>query len=389
MAFEESVLLSSGLKQSTRTELAVLRAIWFGGAETRAQIGAQTGLSRPTVIAALNALRSQKLIRSERRKAGSLGRDPELLSIDPRAVVGLGVDVGGTKTSAAIVDLLGEIIAESTIPTVRGEPGELIASIATMRDQLLASAGLESRKVPFAAIGMPGVLQDDGRLLHTGTLTGLDTADVRGLFVEQLGCEVHIENDVNMAAYGELLNAQSFSVGTRVLISVGTGLGMGIVHGGEVIRGSTGHAGEIAFLPISEDLQSPEAKQHGAAELVVCGPKFESRYMALSGRRLSSERILQSYLDEDPHAATAVEEIAFQLARVVVSVAVTLDPEVIVMTGGLGSNSILLDPLRRAVEAISPLTVKLELARFGTRAGLVGATTYAQRHLQKAITSGA
>jgi len=389
MTIEETVLLRSGLKQSTRTELAVLRAIWFGAAETRAQIGAQTGLSRPTVIAALNALRSQKLIRSERRKAGSLGRDPELLSIDPRAVVGLGVDVGGTKTSAAIVDLLGEIIAESTIPTVRGEPGELIASIATMRDQLLASAGLESRKVPFAAIGMPGVLQDDGRLLHTGTLTGLDTADVRGLFVEHLGCEVHIENDVNMAAYGELLNAQSFSLGTRVLISVGTGLGMGIVHGGELIRGSTGHAGEIAYLPISEDLQSPEAKQHGAAELVVCGPKFESRYMALSGRRLSSERILQSYLDEDPHAATAVEEIAFHLARVVVSVAVTLDPEVIVMTGGLGSNSILLDPLRRAVEAISPLTVKLELARFGTRAGLVGATTYAQRHLQKAITSGA
>jgi predicted NBD/HSP70 family sugar kinase len=122
---------------------------------------------------------------------------------------------------------------------------------------------------------------------------------------------------------------------------------------------------------------------------MVCGPKFENRYMALSGRWLSSERILQSYLDEDPHAVAAVEEIAFQLARVIASVAVTLDPEVIVMTGGLGSNSILLDPLRRAIEAISPLTVKLELARFGTRAGLVGATTYAQRHMQKVITSGA
>lgn len=373
--------------RSSRTEAEVLRAIWFGGAQTRAQIGAVTGLSRPTVIAALNTLRKQNLVRGARRKDGTLGRDPELLSINPQAVIGLGIDVGGTKTSAALVDLRGEIIAESTIPTVRGRPEELVESVVRLKNQLLSSADLSSTSVPFAAIGIPGVLQDDGRLLHTGTLTGLDSTDVRGLFAERLNCGVHIENDVNMAAYGELLNTQSFSEGTRILISVGTGLGMGIVHRGEVIRGSTGHAGEIAYLPISEDLQSPEVRQHGAAELLVCGPRFESRYFELSGSRMSSERILESYLRDDPSAVIAVEELAFHLARVVMSTAVTLDPEVVVMTGGLGSNPVLLDPLRRAIDAISPMTVKIELARFGSRASLIGATTYVQRHLEKLVTT--
>jgi len=365
----------------------VLRAIWFGDAETRSQLAVSTGLSRPTIIAALSALRERNLIHLSRRKRGALGRDPEFITLNPRAIYGIGVDIGGTKTAAALVDLSGEIVAEITRPTVCEDAEALVESVAELKRQLLDNIGTGSQTVQFVAVGIPGVMQDDGRLLHTGTLLGLDSRDIRGLFQERLGCHVHFENDVNMAAYGELLNAQSFSEGTRVLISVGTGLGMGIVHCGEVLRGSTGHAGEIAYLPISDDLQSPLAIQHGAAEMLVSGPVFEQRYFALSGKQRTADKVLEMFLDDDPHAITAVNELSYHLARIIVSVVVTLDPELVVLAGGLGSSPILQDPLRRAVNSMSPLPVKLEPARFGGRAGVVGAATFAQRHLQKFLTA--
>lgn len=379
----------SGIPSATRTETMVLRAIWFEGAETRSQLGASTGLSRPTIIAALDALRERNLIRTSRRKQGSLGRDPEYIALNPRAMYGIGVDIGGTKTAAALVDLRGEIVAEITRPTVQNGPESLVDSVSQMKRRLLANIGADARLAPFVAIGIPGVLQDDGRLMHTGTLVGLDTMDMRRLFEDRLGCRVHLENDVNMAAYGELLSSESFSEGTRILISVGTGLGMGIVHRGEVLRGSTGHAGEIAYLPISADQETRESKRHGVAEMLVSGPVFEAQYYKLSGTRRSADQILELYLGDDRHASAAVHELALQLARVVVSVVVTLDPELVVMAGGLGSSPVLHDPLLRAVNAISPLPVKLELARFGGRAGVVGATTYAARYLEKLlITEG-
>jgi len=376
-----------GIAPTSRTETMVLRAIWLGDAETRSQLAVSTGLSRPTIIAALSALREKNLIHLSRRKRGALGRDPEYITLNRRAIYGIGVDIGGTKTAAALVDLSGEIVAEITRPTVCEDAEALVESVAELKRQLLDNIGTGSQAVQFVAVGIPGVMQDDGRLLHTGTLLGLDSRDIRELFQERLGCHVHFENDVNMAAYGELLNTQSFSEGTRVLISVGTGLGMGIVHCGEVLRGSTGHAGEIAYLPISDDLQSPLAIQHGAAEMLVSGPVFEERYFALSGKQRTADKVLEMFLDDDPHAITAVNELSYHLARIIVSVVVTLDPELVVLAGGLGSSPILQDPLRRAVNSMSPLPVKLEPARFGGRAGVVGAATFAQRHLQKFLTA--
>ena len=375
---------SSG-KCLTRTEKIVLRAVWFEGFATRAEIGASTGLSRPTIIEAINGLRNRNLIHSSQRKHGLIGRDPECLAVNSKVLYGVGVDIGGTKTSTALVDLRGEIVAETTLPTTRNGAEALVDLVAQMKRHLLDSVGVSAQQVPFAAIGIPGAQQENGWISNTGSLEGLDSFDMRGLFEDQLGCEVYLENDVNMAAYGELLDSQSHSQGTRVLVSVGTGLGMGIVHCGKVLRGATGHAGEIAYLPLSADLQSLEVKKRGAAEMLVSGPVFELRYLNLSGVRRTADQILQLYLEDDRQAVTSVNELAYHLARIVVSVVVMLNPEIVVMAGGLGSNPILYNPLVRAVEAISPIPVKIEIARFGGRAGVVGATTYAKHYLEKLV----
>ncbi len=388
MQTAEFLATVSSFPRLTRTEKIVLHAVWFNGSETRAEIGASTGLSRPTVIDAINGLRKRNLISAARRKHGLIGRNPECIVVNAEALYGVGVDIGGTKTSTALVNLRGEIVAETTLPTIRKGPEALVDSVVQMKLHLLDSVGIDAQRVPFAAVGIPGVIQDNGWLLNTGTLEGLDSLDIRALFKDRLGCEVHLENDVNMAAYGELLDPASSFQGTRVLISVGTGLGMGIVHGGKVLRGARGHAGEIAYLPISADLQSPEARQHGAAEMLVSGPVLERRYFSLSGVRCTADQILQLRLADDRYAVTAVDELVHHLARVVVSVVVTLDPEIVVMAGGLGSSPILHDLLMRAIEAISPLPVKLELARFGGRSGIVGATTYACHYLEKLAMTG-
>ena len=123
---------SSG-KCLTRTEKIVLRAVWFEGFATRSEIGASTGLSRPTIIEAINGLRNRNLIHSSQRKHGLIGRDPECLAVNSKALYGVGVDIGGTKTSTALVDLRGEIVAETTLPTTRNGAEALVDLVAQMK----------------------------------------------------------------------------------------------------------------------------------------------------------------------------------------------------------------------------------------------------------------
>ncbi len=373
------------------SDAAVLGALLGGGALTRSQICAATGLSRPTVVDVLARLSARGMTETETRPLGLAGRNPEIISLSPVRTVGFAADVGGSKIVAALVDFAGRVLAERVASTC-AEAGRLAVQLGDLRRDLAREASVPLRSVVTAVVGLPGVVGADGRIAHGENIKGLDSLDIRKLLGEHLKCPVAIENDVNLAGVGEIDRDEEGDDGTYVLISVGTGIGMAVVHEGRVIRGATGRAGEIAFLPLAGDLADPLVRSHGAAELTVSGPALERRYAERS-RPESAQRILELAASGDAVACDVLAGFAHDLARVVLSVAAVLDPGRIVLGGGLGSNPLLLDPVNEALERISPFPLEVKVSALGNRSGICGAMALARnevrRILAEELTDGA
>ncbi len=368
------------------SDAVVLETLLDGSALTRAQICAATGLSRPTVVDVLSRMASRGMIAAEMRALGATGRSPELISIDPGHAVGFAADVGGSKAVAALVDYAGRTLSEMLEPTA-GNAERLAVQLGAMRRNLAAQAGVSVKSVASAVVGLPGVIDETGRIMHGDNIPGLEREDVRALLRRHLRCPVVVENDVNLAGLGELDADPTIGNGTFVLISVGTGLGMAVLHDGRVVRGATGRAGEIAFLPLFGNLDDPDVRTHGSAEVVASGPALERRYAALAARA-TAEQILAAAAAGDAIASRIVGEFAVDLSKVVLSVAAVLDPVRVVLGGGLGANPLLLDHLRAALPQVASFPVNVVTSQLGNRAGIGGAIALVRHDLQR-ILAGA
>lgn len=366
------------------SDVLVLEALLEGHALTRAQICVATGLSRPTVVDVLARMSARGMIAAEPSDLGVAGRSPELISIDPSRVVGLAADIGGSKAVVSLVNYAGQILAEVVEPTA-ADADHLAEQLGTLRRYLASEAGVSVSSIVTAVVGLPGVIDDDGRIAHGDNIPGLDRCDVRALLRRHLKCPVAIENDVNLAGVGELDTDPTIGDGTFVLISIGTGIGMAVLHDGRVVRGASGRAGEIAFLPLFGTHDNADAQVHGSAETMVSGPALERRYSAVA-HQSSAELILVAAADGDEVALRVVRDFAADLSKVVLSVAAVLDPARIVLGGGVGANPFLLHFLGDALAQIAPFPISVVTSRLGNRSGIGGAIALARRDVCRVLS---
>ncbi len=252
---------------------AIFQAISETAPVTRNQLVELTGLSRPTVQTLVSALVEHGLIRvapapARRRAAGHVATRFEA---NPKAGFVVGIDVGGTKSHAALADLAGEIIVEEEAVTTQDGAEAVVAQWTELVQRIAATAGVGIDEVGAVSLGTPGVRNNDGTIRMADNVPGLDRMDVPGALGDRLRVPVMWENDVNAAALGELRSGVAQGLRSFVLLSVGTGLGMGIVVNGKIVRGWRGGAGEVAYLPIGVDPASPAAARRGAFELAAAG----------------------------------------------------------------------------------------------------------------------
>jgi predicted NBD/HSP70 family sugar kinase len=310
---------------------------------------------------------------------GGNGRTPEFISLDPTRVVGFAADVGGSKVVAALVDFTGRVLAEHVVKT-EAHAVRVAEQLGELRRSLAAEARVPLRSISTAVVGLPGVLGDDGHITHGENIKGLDAQDMRLLLRQHLKCPVRIENDVNLADDVD---------GIFVLISLGTGLGMAILHEGHVIRGAHGRAGEIAFLPLFNNHDNPDARIHGSSELMTSGPALERRYVERVGAgqsEVSAASILELSNQGDSIASEVVGDFATDLSRVIVSVVTVLDPTRVVLAGGLGANPLLLQPLLKALEGLTPFAIDVRTSQLGNRSGICGALALTRDEVRRILT---
>jgi predicted NBD/HSP70 family sugar kinase len=374
-------------------EQVVLETVLHEGAVSRARIARLTGLSKPTVSSVVQDLEACGLVREQGQLSGNVGRPSTLYEVNPRAGYVLGVDVGGSKIRAGIADLYGEVVAEVTDRTAKTSGQALVRQIVRLFGKLVTRSKLDRNLVRAAGVGVPGIFDPAAdHVFYAPNLPVLEELAITDALVRALGLPVLIDNDVNLAAVGERWRGLAGDQDHFVAISIGTGIGMGIVLGGEIYRGARGAAGEIDFLPMGADPFDPHGT-HGPLEAAVTGPALLDRLRARveSGAETSvaNDDEVQGVFDGadrgDPVAVELVEEEARIVALAIAAVAAVLDPRLVVLGGGIGSNPVLLEPVRRHVARIFPRRLDVRTSALGDRAAFLGAVAVGLRAARQSL----
>jgi predicted NBD/HSP70 family sugar kinase len=343
---------------------------------SRAELARLSGLSKPTVSLALAGLERAGLVRAAGQRTGRPGRSAVLYEIRPEAGFVLGLDIGAYYLRGALADLAGGIrargSARSRAGSGRGRAEELIA----LADDLCARVGLARSGVVQTVIGSPGVYDPrrDAMAL-TGDLPGWDRPAVLARLREAFGNSLAVENDVDAAALAEHAQGHGREVDSFAFVSVGTGIGMGLVIGGRLFRGAHGVAGEIAYMPMSggHGTDPADARRRGALEAAASAPAVvrAARRAGMRGQ-VSARRVFAAAARGDERAAAVVAEEARLVAQVLSTIVTIVDPALIVLGGGIGQAPGFADAVTGELRRIAPVMPQVRVSALGTEAVVDG-----------------
>jgi predicted NBD/HSP70 family sugar kinase len=307
-----------------------------------------------------------------------------LYEADPTAGYVVGVDIGRAWIRVAAADLGGEIVARRDERNrSRGQAG-LVQIVGEVAHDVVAAAGLTWKQVAHTVVGGPGVFDPDSdRLRHAPNLPGWSRPGVMSSLREALPPTVTLDNDANLAAVGERTYGSGRDARTFVYVSVGTGIGMGVIIDGELYRGAHGAAGEVGYLPLGAENDGPargrDAKRRGILEEAASADAVvrTAKRLGMKGAT-SAKRVFSAARSGDELALAAVEAEANRLALVVGTVAAIVDPEFVLLGGGIGSNvDLLRPPLERRLAELTPLAPPVAEGELGQDAIVLGAVASA------------
>lgn len=364
-------------------ERALLDHLRRTGPTSRAQLARETGLSKPTVSNALANLERAGLVRQVGHAASGRGPTALLYEPDPTVAFVVGVDIGRAWIRVAVADLGGEVVARQDDRNRARSAKLLVKAVGALARDAAASAGVSWSQVAHTVVGSPGVVDpENGRMRHAPNLPGWSGPGLVNALREELAPSVALENDANLAAIGEGAYGCGQGVGNFVYVSVGTGIGMGILIDGSLYRGSHGAAGEVAYAPLPGDAarealagDAAAPRKRGILEEAASADAIVRTAKSLGmGGRLSAKRIFSAARAGDPLALATVDAEADRLALMVGTVAAVLDPDLIVLGGGVGGNLDLLRPrLEQRLEQLSPLEARVVEGALGQDAVVLGA----------------
>ncbi|ASY21390.1 glucokinase [Candidatus Planktophila dulcis] len=309
----------------------------------------------------------------------------------------IGVDVGGTKVLGGVVDESGTVVKTARRDTPREGGSALTQAIADVAKELMAEFTIDS--VGVSAAGF--VSSDRKTMLATPNIAGWNGVDLDYQLTSLIGLPVVIENDANAAAWGEARFGAGRGKRHMLMLTVGTGIGGGIVVNGELYRGAFGTAAEIGHIRVVpeghlcgcgargcfEQYGSGNALMRHAREAIAASPDIARNLLSrgdgtLEG--LTGKAITDAARDGDAVALAAFNTTAQWLGAGIASLAVVLDPECVVIGGGvIDAGEILLKPTREALERSMPFAGKHPYpeiigAQLGNEAGLVGVADLAR-----------
>ncbi|KPC84929.1 MULTISPECIES: ROK family transcriptional regulator [Streptomyces] len=310
---------------------AALDLLVTQGPLTRTRIGELTGLSKPTASQVLTRLEEAGLVRSTGSQSGRPGPNAVLYEIDPAAGHVAALSAGPTGIDAVVADITGTVVgacrveADAVAEDVRHRTAQLVAEAV---DGALRPTGLGHDDLAAVVVGTPGAIDPrTGQLRYAPHLPGWHSRTLLADLAEVVGRPVAIENDVNLAAVAESYAGAAQDHDHFVLAWLDEGVGAAIVLGGALLRGATGGAGEIGYMPLPG---APLARGGAAGRAGSgAGGGFQSQVSCPAVRGLAGGRPLAEALADE----AVLAEVARRLATGLAAVVAVVDPELVVLSG--------------------------------------------------------
>ena len=363
------------------------------GPFTRAEIIEATGLSAPTVGSLAAHLIRSGLLRDLGTGPSSGGRRPSFVEFNTRHGFVAGIDLGPTKTRLALADLRGERLAHRVIPTPPGlGPAALLARLADEMKALQREVRVPPGRLLAIGAGAPGAVdRERGIVSLAPNLKGWSQVPMAELLGRALGAPVVLENDVNLAVLGEHWRGAAQGHDTCAFISLGTGIGAGLVVDGELHRGHHFLAGEIALMCMGPQYVERDFGARGCLETLAGLKTLATRWSRKDrnhGGRWVAE-LFEAALRGDPRARKAVEEAATLIGIATANLSLVLDPSLIVFGGALiDQGESLVQDVRRIVARIVPGPAEIVVSSLGKEAPLWGCLLVATREARERLRQG-
>ncbi|WP_367326056.1 ROK family protein [Streptomyces sp. HUAS ZL42] len=351
------------------------------GSATRPQLASLAGLSKPTVSAAVVELESVRLAAHSGTASGGMGRSAAVYRLGPAAGAVLAVDLGPALTRVRGCALDGTLLAQAT-----GSRADAADVVREALGALPAGAPLRTIVVAVGDVAR----QQEGAGVRPATAKAGPVFDAMAVALPP-GVPVHLENNVNCAALAELHEGAARGRHTFGYLRIGVGIGLGIVVGGQVLRGANGAAGELARLPYPWD-EGREPRQEALEEYI--GARSLLRRAAQAWQDTdgpcpgTAEQLFALAGEGRASARTVVGRHAADVGRLAAAVTAVLDPGLIVLGGSTGSDPQLLPGVRAELERLSWPTdvVSSTVGEFGT---VVGAARLAVARGVQTVTEAA
>lgn len=302
----------------------------------------------------------------------------------------IGIDIGGTKIAGALVDANGAIVREERVPSPAGDPDAMVDAVIGLIERLS-----EGHEVLGAGVAAAGFIDANQSTIIYAPNISWRNEPFKAKLEAKLNIPVIIENDANAAAWAEFRYGAGRGYKHMIMLTIGTGVGGAVITDSHMLRGGFGIAGELGHIRVVPDGVLCGCGQHGCLESYASGSALlkAARSLASSGEpegqrlreieaeagRLSGIEVYKAILERDPGALRVLSDLGSWLGQAIGSLVAVLDPELVVIGGGVSAaGDLLLDPIREAYRAHLPAQgfrpeLKITAAEFVNDAGVVGA----------------
>jgi len=367
---------------------------------SRPDVARRTQLSKPTVNEVVDELLAAAYLNESPEDGDTRPRRPgpraRLLTFNASLGHVLGIDIGAIKIVVLVADLSGNILAVNrrrTSNRARSDPEALLQEVRATARAALRSCSLSVSSLVAVGVGTPGVINPaSGAVTLAPQLGGWEGIHLGSLLSPSFPCPVLVENEVRLSVLAERWRGAAKGVENALYIQIGVGIGAGILIDGEIYRGATGAAGEIGYLPLVEGNEQdgngfgPYEYAAGGVAFARLGQRIASTprgafLRMLAGRDpegVDAEVVFEAARHGDVAAVEIVNTLVERIARGIASAVVILNPEVVIVGGGVSrAGMTLMTPLERCVRDLVPLPVRLVLSTLGEESVALGAVHHA------------
>lgn len=375
----ENTLTSNEMHAINRS--AILDFIRREGPTSRSSIAQNLHFSMPTVMRTIDELIEEGMVIHTGEKQFSGGRKRPLLELNTNSFAIIGIDLGGTEIYGAGTDLCGNILTEKKIDNPPASAEDSYQRLTRLITSLMAENLLSGRKILGLAVGTQGLTSHkDGIVLHDPTQHWNDYP-LKQKLSQDFNVPVVIDNDVYLAALGELWFGVDHETRNLIFITVGNGIGAGLIIDGSLYRSSHFLAGEIGYFLPGKEYLGKQRGTFGILESQASLPAISAKAQAMLNpddqpelrERTTPEAIFQAMRDHQPWAEQLIDELVDNLSLAVANSCAMLDPDIVVLRSGLDSyTDYLIEKIKPRIHGVVPTQPRLVSSRLGFKATALG-----------------